>query len=157
MLSYIVTSILDGIGGAAIVLTAARIALGLFFAISGYHKIANAQRHATLVTTLQSNGIPFLGVMQWFVPGVELLGGSALMLGALTPLAALGLLAVCFVATITDGVRRVRSYQVLDAADEVDDVLYLPEVLYMFGLTAAISLGAGPYSVDHLITIWLGG
>lgn len=153
----IVTSILDGFGGAVIAMTVTRIALGMFFVFSGYHKLTNPQRHATLVGTLNECHVPFIPVMQWFVPGVEFAGGLGVMFGALTPIAALGLLAICIVATGTDGVRRVRQYAVLDVADEIDDVLYLPEVLYMLMLIATISLGAGPYSVDHLISIWLGG
>jgi uncharacterized membrane protein YphA (DoxX/SURF4 family) len=37
-------------------LTLNRIALGIFFAISGYHKLFNASRHATLTRTLQDDG-----------------------------------------------------------------------------------------------------
>ena len=38
----------SGIGGAELVYTGARVAVGAFFAISGYHKLFNRERHATL-------------------------------------------------------------------------------------------------------------
>ena len=38
-------------------LTLNRVALGAFFAISGYHKLFTPTRHATLVRTLQDDGI----------------------------------------------------------------------------------------------------
>ena len=38
-------------------LTLNRVALGVFFAISGYHKLFNASRHAALTRTLQDDGV----------------------------------------------------------------------------------------------------
>ena len=46
---------------AALVLN--RMALGTFFAISGYHKLFNASRHATLTRTLQDDGVRAVPVM----------------------------------------------------------------------------------------------
>ena len=68
-----------------------RLALGVFFAISGYHKLFNPSRHATLARTLEDDGIHAVPVMQWLVPGVEFSGGCALLLGLLTVPAAFGL------------------------------------------------------------------
>jgi hypothetical protein len=36
-------------------LTLNRVAIGVFFAISGYHKLFNAARHATLTSTRAPN------------------------------------------------------------------------------------------------------
>ena len=46
-------------------LTVNRIALGVFFAISGYHKLFNASRHATLTRTLQDDGVHAIPIMRW--------------------------------------------------------------------------------------------
>jgi len=62
-------------------LTLNRMALGALFAISGYLKLFNAARHATLAHTL---------------PSVEFSGGCALRIGLLSALASLGLFVVCF-------------------------------------------------------------
>jgi hypothetical protein len=61
--------------GAALTLN--RVALGAFFAISGYHKLFNASRHATLTRTLQDDGVLAVPIMQWLLPTVEFGGGCA--------------------------------------------------------------------------------
>jgi len=57
-----------------------RVALGVFFAISGYHKLFNASRHATLTRTLQDDGVHGVPIMRWLLPGGEFVGGSALII-----------------------------------------------------------------------------
>lgn len=126
-----------------------RIAVGAFFAISGYHKMFNAARHATLVRTLESGHIPFVGFNQWWVPFVELFGGAAVIVGYMTPLAAFGLLVICVVATCSDGVHRIAEWAPLDKADWLDDLLYLPETLLAVILLVILVAGAGCYSIDH--------
>jgi putative oxidoreductase len=133
----------------------ARVATGSFFAFSGYHKLFNAKRHATIVATLEACRIPFIPVMQWFVPGVEFSAGLGVAFGLLTPLAALGLIAICIVATCTDGIKRVRAWAPIDKADAIDDALYLPEVLYVILLSFFLAQGAGPYSLDAIVCAWL--
>ena len=59
----------------AIPFAIARVATGLFFALSGFHKLFNRARHRTLVNTLKDCGVPCVPAMQWFVPGVELSAG----------------------------------------------------------------------------------
>src|SRR5512140_3114805 len=83
-------------------LTLNRVALGVFFAISGYNKLFVASRHATLTRTLQDAGVRGVAVMQWLVPGVEFGGGVALILGFLSALAALGLFVICLAALTLD-------------------------------------------------------
>lgn len=124
-------------------LTLNRIALGVFFAISGYHKLFNAERHQAIIDTFKSIGVPFIGFNQWFVPAVEFLGGLSLISGVLAPFAASGLLVICLVASCTDGVKRIQTYKPIDLADVIDDVLYLPEVLYCVGLVLIITSGPG--------------
>lgn len=131
--------------------TAARVAAGTFFAFSGFHKLFNSARHATLKQTLEACGIPCIGVMQWFVPGVEFFAGLGVAFGFLTPLSALGLIAICLVASCTDGKKRVRAWKPVDVADRIDDWLYLPEVLYIVLLVQFVLLGAGPVSLDNAI------
>jgi putative oxidoreductase len=139
----------------AIPFAIARIATGLFFALSGFHKLFNRARHRTLVDTLTACGVPCVPAMQWFVPSVELSAGLGLALGFLTPLAALGLIAICVVATCTDGLKRIRSWQPLDKADAVDDLLYLPEFIYVILLSFFVAAGAGPLSLDAVISNYL--
>ena len=79
-------------------LTLNRVALGTFFALSGYLKLFNASRHATLARTLQDAGVRAVPIMQWPVPSVELGAGCALIMGLLSALAAFGLINVAAVA-----------------------------------------------------------
>jgi uncharacterized membrane protein YphA (DoxX/SURF4 family) len=136
-------------------LTLNRVALGVFFGISGYLKLFNASRHATLTRTLQDAGAPGVPIMQWLVPGVEFSGGYALIIGLLSALAAFGLLVVCLGAFALDAVKRINAWQPLNLADCVADLLYLPEVLYCIGLAVVMLGGPGPWSLDVKLAAFL--
>ena len=140
--------VLEGTGAPVVAYTAARVAVGFFFAASGYHKLFRPERHARLVQTLRDDHIPFIRFNQWWVPAWEFLGGIALMLGFVTVIMALALAVICVVATCTDGLKRVMQWDPCDACDWVDDVLYLPEVVYILLLALFITAGPGPWSVD---------
>jgi uncharacterized membrane protein YphA (DoxX/SURF4 family) len=144
-----------GVGWTDIALTLDRVAVGMFFMFSGYHKLFNAQRHRAFVDELTSLHVAALWINQWWVPSVEFAGGSAVVIGLLTPLAALGLLAIVLVASFTSGRLRIAGYQPIDRADRIDDWLYLPEVLYAFMLILFVSAGAGPFSLDAVILRWI--
>jgi uncharacterized membrane protein YphA (DoxX/SURF4 family) len=148
--------LLDGIGGALPAIAAMRFALGSFFVLSGFHKLTNKERHKTFVETLRVLGIPYINIFQWFVPGVEFLGGLGVAVGFLTPLAALGLLVICAVALVTSSPTVIASYKPIDRADRVDDWLYQPELIYALMLIYFIAAGAGPVSVDQLLRLWTG-
>jgi uncharacterized membrane protein YphA (DoxX/SURF4 family) len=152
----VLEDLLDGVGGSLFAITAMRFALGSFFALSGVHKLTNAERHQTFVETLRALGIPRIGLFQWFVPGIEFLGGLGVAVGCLTPLAALGLLVICSVALLTSSPTVVASYKPIDRADRVDDWLYQPELMYALMLLYFIAAGAGPVSVDQLLRLWIG-
>lgn len=128
-----------------------RLSLGLFFAFSGYHKLFNDQRRASLKATFVADGV-YKPAMMYVIPLGEGLGGMALLLGFLTPVAALGLVAICLGACAFDGRKRVTAEAPLDTADRVDDWLYLPEFLYIVMLTSLALIGAGSFSVDALLT-----
>jgi len=140
-----------GVGWTDIALTLNRMAVGMFFMLSGYHKLFNPQRHRTLAEQLKELGVPAVGFNQWSVPTVEFTAGAAVLIGLLAPLAALGLLVLILVAVATSGPERIRAYKPIDEADRIDDWLYLPEILYAFMLVTVVSAGAGPYSLDALI------
>jgi uncharacterized membrane protein YphA (DoxX/SURF4 family) len=141
----------EGVGWADIALTLNRVAVGMFFMFSGYHKLFNPQRHRAFVDELTALHVVALRINQWWVPSVEFAAGSAVFIGLLTPLAALGLLAIVLVASVTSGRLRIKGFQPIDRADRIDDWLYLPEILYAFILIMFVSAGAGPYSLDAAI------
>jgi uncharacterized membrane protein YphA (DoxX/SURF4 family) len=134
-----------------------RVALGLFFAISGYHKLFNASRHAALTRTLLDDGVHDVPIMRWLLPSAEFSGGCALIVGFLSVLAALGLFVICVGAIALDAVKRIRAWQPIDRADWLGDLLYVPESLYCIGLTVVILGGPGPWSLDARIAGLLAG
>src|SRR5277367_4712950 len=140
-----------GVGWTDLAMTLNRIAVGAFFMLSGYHKLFNAERHRLFVDELKGLGVHILGFNQWWVPLIEFSAGTAVLVGLLAPLAALGLLVIILAAIATSGRARIKLYKPIDEADRIDDWLYLPEVLYAFMLIIVISAGAGPYSLDALI------
>lgn len=135
-----------GLGASSVALSANQLALGSFFSISGFHKLFVKARHLAILETMKSLRIPLPTFNARFVPTIELAGGLALISGLLAPLAAVGLFIICLVAVCTDGLGRVVSYAPIDKADYLDDLLYLPEVLYLLGLAIIIFSGPG-YSI----------
>ena len=140
-----------GVGWTDIALTLNRVAVGMFFMFSGYHKLFNAQRHRMLANELKALHIIAVRINQWWVPLVEFTAGGAVFIGLLAPLAAPGLLVIILVAGATAGRQRLKAYKPIDEADRIDDWLYLPETLYAFMLIMVVSAGAGPYSLDAAI------
>ncbi len=140
----------------------AHAAVGLFFAISGYHKLFNPERHATMLRTMENLHIPLPRFNAWWVPGNEFFWGTVLAVaaagelfgvasGLAAVLASVFLGAICLVATCTDGLQRIREWHPLDVADWIDDLMYLPEfwlalvlvsvpVLHADDITAVASL-----------------
>ena len=140
-----------------VALTLNRVALGTFFAISGYHKLFNASRHATLTRTLQDDGVHAVPIMRWLLPGAEFSGGWALIMGLLSVLAAFGLFVICAGACALDAVKRIRGWQPIDRADWLGDLLYVPEALYCIGLSVVMLGGPGAWSLDAAIAAHLAG
>jgi uncharacterized membrane protein YphA (DoxX/SURF4 family) len=147
--------ILQGAQAPDVALTLNRVALGVFFAISGYHKLFNASRHATLARTLQDDGVHAAPVLQWLLPSAEFGGGLALIGGFLSVLAAFGLFVICAGAIALDALKRIRAWQPVDRADWLGDLLYVPESLYCIGMTVVMLAGPGPWSLDAAFTALL--
>jgi uncharacterized membrane protein YphA (DoxX/SURF4 family) len=148
-------SLIMGVDAPHAAITLNRVALGMFFAISGYLKLFNASRHATLTRTLQDAGVRAVPVMQWLVPGVEFSAGCALIIGLLSVLAAFGLFVICLVAFKLDAIKRIDAWMPINRADWIGDVLYLPEALYCIGLAVVVLGGPGPWSLDAVIATLL--
>ena len=126
-----------------------RFTVGPFFLISGFHKLFNPVRRHNLKLTFVADGC-YNPALMWAIPLGEFFGGLALTVGFLTVVAAFGLVALCLGACFLDGFKRIPSMVPLDKADAVDDVLYLPEVLYIGMLWVVILIGPGALSLDHL-------
>lgn len=134
-----------------IALAVQRVAVGSFFAISGYHKLTNTTRHAALIATLEKDKVPAVWFNQWWVPSWECIGGFAVAVGFASAFAASVLTFICVVACMTEAKARVEAYKPIDWADMVDDYLYLPEVLYIIMLLVVVLGGGGSFSADAIV------
>jgi hypothetical protein len=83
-----IDTLFHGVGWTDIALTLNRIAVGMFFMLSGYHKLFNPERHRVFADELKELGVHALGFNQWWVPTVEFSAGCAFVIGLLAPLAA---------------------------------------------------------------------
>jgi len=148
LLHNLIDGVFNGFGYEEWVLLANRLAIGFFFAISGWYKLTNPVRHQSLVDTLKECGIPWIGFCQWFVPGVELLAGTAIIFGIAPGLAGSGIMAILLVAWATDGPRRIREFCPISRADYLDDALYISETAYIFMTAFLLSQGPGALSLN---------
>ena len=128
-----------------------RVSIGLFFAISGANKLFVAGSRQAMYETLVEAKVPFPRLITYFVSGVELVGGSLLIVGFLSSLACVALLVDMLVAILTTKLSAMPKG--LSPLNWLDDFLYLPEVLYVLFFIWLICSGPGKFSVDH----WLAG
>jgi putative oxidoreductase len=128
-----------------------RVSLGLFFAISGANKLFVAGGTKPVYDTLVQAKVPFPHLMAYFVSGVEFVCGSLVAVGFLSSPASATLLIDMIVAILTNTLATVPKG--LSRLNWLDDVLYLPEVLYVLFFIWLICSGPGRFSVDY----WLAG
>ena len=128
-----------------------RVSIGLFFAISGGNKLFVAGGTKPVYDTLVQAKVPFPRQTAYFVAGVEFLGGSLITIGFLSSPACAALLIDMIVATLTSAIATLPKG--LSPLSWLNDLLYLPEVLYVLFFIWLICSGPGKFSVDY----WLAG
>jgi len=128
-----------------------RVSIGLFFAISGGNKLFVAGGTKPVYDTLVKAKVPFPRQTAYFVAGVEFVCGSLAALGLLSTPACVALMIDMIVATLTSSISTLPKG--LSPLSWLDDLLYLPEVLYVLFFIWLICSGPGKFSVDY----WLAG
>jgi putative oxidoreductase len=124
-----------------------RVSIGLFFAISGGNKLFSANGTKPVYDTLVAAKIPFPRQTAYFVAGVEFVCGSMLTVGFLSSFACVALMIDMIVAILTNTLATVPKG--LSSLNWLDDVLYLPEVLYVLFFIWLIFSGPGKFSIDY--------
>jgi len=124
-----------------------RVSIGLFFAISGSNKLFAAGGIKPVYDTLVQAKVPFPRQTAYFVASVEFVCGSLLAVGFLSSPAGVALLIDMIVAILTNTLATVPKG--LSRLNWLDDVLYLPEVLYVLFFVWLICSGPGKFSVDY--------
>jgi putative oxidoreductase len=128
-----------------------RVSIGLFFAISGANKLFVAGGTKPVYDTLVQAKAPFPRQLAYFVCTVEFVCGSLVTLGFLSSPACVALMIDMIVATLTSAVTTLPKN--LAPLNWLDDLLYLPEVLYVIFFLWLVCSGPGKFSVDY----WLAG
>ena len=117
---------------------AVRLSLGAVFLGTGWGKLHNLGQVTSFFTDL---GIPFPAAQAALVSGVELVGGTLILLGLFTRFAALPLMGTMAVAILTakrpeiDGLRSLLAFE---------------EFTYLAGFLWLLVAGAGKASLDWL-------
>ena len=127
----------------------ARVSLGVFFAISGGNKLFVASRTRQMYETLAGAGIPFPHFMTYFVSSVEFISGCLLVIGLLTSLSCAALIIQMIVAITTVQIGMIPKG--LSFLNWLDELLYLPETMYIVIVIGLICSGPGKLSLDSLI------
>ncbi|SFC00957.1 DoxX family membrane protein [Devosia psychrophila] len=122
-----------------------RLVIGLMFAMSGFFKLTNPERRQKMRASLQKAGVPI--ALTPILSSVELVGGVLVVLGLLTTVGALALLAVGLGALLTTGIPKAEGQGV----HKLENVLYAPEAILAAGLLVLLAMGAGGWSVDALL------
>ena len=116
---------------------AVRVVIGLAFAINGWGKLHNLDGITGSFTDL---GIPMPHANAVFVSSVEFVGGLLLIVGLGTRIAALFLIGVMTVATLTSVY-----------PDPDRQVLNSIEISYLLSFVWLMLSGAGAASIDHVL------
>lgn len=123
-----------------------RLYWGYQFALTGIGKFLNLEQIASYFQTL---GIPFPYLNAATAGFVELVGGSLLILGLFSRLAAIPLLFVMFIAYLTAGHEALISLFNLDP----DPFFKSTAFLFTYASLLIFCFGPGKFSIDY----WLSG
>jgi putative oxidoreductase len=130
-----------------------RLIVGYGFMTHGYAKLARGPEHFTAI--LHALGMPAPELLAWATIGVELLGGLAVLLGFLIPLAsmpmAIVLLVAIFTAHLPNGFSSIKLLSVDAAGAHFGQPGYETDLLYLAALVALVLGGSGPLSLDSLL------
>jgi putative oxidoreductase len=130
-----------------------RLIVGFGFMQHGYAKLARGSAHFTAI--LHALGVPAPDLLAWATIGVELLGGLAVFLGFLTPLASVPMAIVLLVAIFTvhlpNGFSSIKLLSVDAAGAHFGQPGYETDLLYLAALAALVLGGSGPLALDNLL------
>ncbi|WP_068080798.1 DoxX family protein [Novosphingobium rosa] len=134
-----------------------RLIIGFGFMQHGFAKLARGPEAFPAI--LHAMGMPFPHLLGYATIAVELLGGFCMLAGALVPLAAMPMIVVLVVATVTvhwpNGFSSIKLMSFDGAGAHFGQPGYETDLLYIAGILALCLTGAGPVSVDRfLVRLW---
>jgi putative oxidoreductase len=130
-----------------------RLIVGYGFMEHGFAKLARG--FDAFPTILHALGVPAPHLMGWLTILVETLGGLAVLLGALVPLASIPMAAVLVVAMLTVhlpyGFSSIKLLAVTTAGAQFGPPGFETDLLYLACLAALVLGGSGPLAIDGFL------
>jgi putative oxidoreductase len=130
-----------------------RLIVGLGFMQHGFAKLSKGPD--AFANILHAMGVPAPHLMAWMTVATEIVGGFAVLLGALVPLASIPMAAVLLVAIFTVHLRygfsSVKLIAVTAAGAQFGQPGYECDLLYLACLAALVLGGPGPWAIDGVI------
>jgi putative oxidoreductase len=130
-----------------------RAIVGYGFIAHGYAKVAHGPSH--FIGILHAIGVPAPELMGWMTILVEIVGGLAVLVGALVPLASAPMAVVLIVAALTVhlpyGFSSIKLQGVTTAGAQFGPPGYEVDLLYLAGLATLVLGGSGPLALDGLL------
>ncbi|CAA9202578.1 MULTISPECIES: DoxX family protein [Flavobacterium] len=128
-----------------------RIAIGIFFLITGANKLFNPVFQASMLKTITGIGFAYPQFTADFTAANEAIFGLLLAIGLYTRFSAMVLNIILFTALFTFDIPN-HIPKGLDPFTWYSYFLYLPQTLYILFLFGAIFTGGGPLSLDEIIS-----
>jgi len=132
-----------------------RLVLGIGFTVHGYPKLLTASGYESFVGMLDGIGVPLPGLMGWLVAALELVGGLALIAGALVTIVSVLGSVNMLVALLAVHLPHGFSFMNITGQTEQGPKFGMPgyevNLLYIAGFLALAILGGGRYSIDGAV------
>jgi putative oxidoreductase len=130
-----------------------RLIVGYGFMEHGFAKAARG--FDAFPAILSAMGLPTPHLLGWLTITVEILGGLAVLLGALVPLAsipmAIVLLTAIFTVHLPYGFSSIKLQAITAAGAQFGPPGYETDLLYLACLLALVLGGSGPLSIDRFL------
>src|SRR5215813_4321275 len=130
-----------------------RLIVGYGFMQHGFAKLARGPDAFPAI--LQALGVPAPHLMGWLTIFVEIVGGLAVLLGALVPLASIPMAVVLLVAIFTVhlpyGFGSIKLQAVTAAGAQFGPPGFETDLLYLACLAALVLGGSGPLAIEGLL------
>ena len=131
-----------------------RLIVGLGFIQQGYAKLARGPDD--FINILHAIGVPAAFLAGWATIICEIVGGFLILLGALVPLATIPmgiiLLVAIFTVHLPNGFSSIKLQSFDATGAHFGQPGYETDLLYLAGLIALCLGGAGPFSIDRLLS-----
>lgn len=128
-----------------------RLIVGYGFMEHGYAKLAKGPD--TFAMILHALGVPSPHLMAWMTILTELVGGAAVLVGALIPVASIPMAAVLLVAMFSVhlpyGFSSIKLTAITSTGAQFGPPGYECDLLYLASLIALVLGGPGPFAIDR--------